>query len=237
VHRSHTRNRSAAVGAGLLGLLALGVTPVGGQSPALPSPIATPLDPDAVVLVGRITGSNTGPGRPVGTTYSAQATMDVTLNLGYDRATATGQAELTGAYTGDCVFSDSGTVPIDWDSNPSARSTPSTLVPTEGRPAFALVQVYVQDPRYQERPIPGLYLSIGAGLGGEGGTCGHMGGRVYDITDVDVPLRVDLLGCSFFEILNANNGSWSGSCNEMDATGNQTVAWSAEFVEAYSPPE
>jgi hypothetical protein len=228
-----------AAGVVVLATAALGVTPSAGQSPAsstppLPSTLPTPLDPDAVVLVGTIMGSNSGPGRPVDTNYSATTTMDVVLNLAPDRATASGLAEISGEYTGDCEFSDSGNVPIAWDSNPPV---PEPDTPTEGRPAFAIVQVFTQDPRYADRPLTGIYLSVAAGLGGSGGTCGHHTGRIYDITDVDFPLRIDLQGCNFFEVLNANNGSWSGSCEQTDSSGMQTFTWSAEFAEAYSPSE
>src|SRR5262245_54971761 len=82
---THVRTRSVRAALVVMATIALVAVPSAGQSPAgslpPPTPIPTPLDPDAVVLVGTITGSNSGPGRQVATNYAAHTTMDVVLNL------------------------------------------------------------------------------------------------------------------------------------------------------------
>ena len=151
--------------------------------------------------------------------------MDLTFVLEEHRGRATGTADISGAYTGDCEFSDSTSIPMKWDSEPDPDWT---YAPQEGRPAFAGVEVYMSDPRYTERPMTGMYLSVGAGGGAEGGTCGHLTGYVDDAFP---PMRVDIIGCSFFEVLNAN-GAWHGSCEEQDPSGGGiSRSWTADLAQ------
>jgi hypothetical protein len=163
--------------------------------------------------------------------YEAQVTMNVTLVLTPHRATASGMASISGEYTGDCRFSDSESVPIDWDSQPDPDWT---FHPVEGRPGFALVQVYTSDPRFAERPLTGIYLSVGAGTSGEGGMCGYDGGKIYPVTDVDFPMRVDLQGCMFFEVLN-DEGTWHGECTEGEPTDERH--WIANLEQVSPEPD
>ena len=73
----------------------------------------------------------------------------------------------------------------------------------------ASVQVDSNDPRFRQRPIPGLYLLPFARTAGEGGTCGHAFGYVEDPSP---PLRVAVSSC-FLEVFN-DDGSWHGECRE-----------------------
>ena len=181
---------------------------------------------DAVILKGTISGTNTyhGPG-PLTDDYEGLATMDVTIVMTPNRASASGMAAVSGTYSGDCEFSHAENVAIDWDSHPDPDWT---FHPVEGRPAFAVVEVFTSDPRFAERPLTGFYLSVGAGTGGEGGTCGHETGKVYPVTDVDFPMRVDLLGCSFFEVLSMGR-DWHGECREGEPTDERH--WTADLAQ------
>lgn len=223
--------RTCGVALVLAGLGALQATPSIGQSPEPPpcSLAATDdCDPDAIILQGTITGNDRhhreGPPTDV---YDSQASMDVTFVLTPDRATVTGTADISGEYTGDCRFSHSESLPIDWDSWPDPDET---FHPTEGRPGFALVQVYTSDPRFAERPMDGMFLSIGAGTGGEGGMCGYETGKVYPVTDVSFPMRIDMRGCMFFEVL-SSGASWHGECTEGDASDERH--WTADLAQVY----
>lgn len=183
-------------------------------------------DPDAVILRGTITGTNTYRGEFAPTrNYDGQATMDVTLVLTPGRASASGTAEVSGAHTGDCQFSHSESVAIDWDSQPDPDWT---FHPAEGRPAFAIVEVFTSDPRFSERPLTGIFLSVAAGTGGEGGTCGYETGKTYPVTDVSSPMRIDLRGCMVFEIL-GDGANWTGECREGEP--DDEVYWTAELAE------
>jgi hypothetical protein len=182
-----------------------------------------------VVLRGTISGTNSGVWEELPRTdYDGHVSMDVTFVLEEHRARVTGTADIAGEYTGDCAFSDSTSIPFSWDSQPDPDWT---FVPQEGRPAFVSLQVYMSDPRYAERPMSGMYLSVGAGGGAEGGTCGYRTGRTYPISDLGRSLRVDITGCSFFEVLNAV-GAWHGQCDEEDPSGGRiSRSWTADLAQ------
>jgi hypothetical protein len=225
-----TRTRASVAGA----LVALATTVVAGgvvaQSPA-PSSFGD-LDPDAIVLTGRIVGSNAGLWEELPPTdHATQVTMDVTMTLEPDRAFIEGTAMVSGSYSGDCQFAHEEAVAILSDSNDPTLRPP--IDPTSTRPAFATVGVYTTDPRFPERPLEGFYLSAGAGTGTSGGICGYLTGRTYPITDVDFALTIDVIGCSFFEVLAAGDG-YAGTCSETDAgSGRMAIEWSAAFEQLH----
>jgi hypothetical protein len=220
------------VAAVLAATLSLVAAPSGAQSPPPPACADEEddeeqdprCDPEAVILRGTITGTNSYQREgPLTDNYLGQAEMAVTLVLAPHRATSSGTAVISGQYSGDCQFSDTESLPIKWDSKPDPDWT---FRQAEGRPGFALVEVFMSDPRYAERPLMGFYLSVGAGTGGEGGICGYETGKTYPVTDVDFPMRVDLRGCMYFEVLNTGGG-WHGECREGEP--NDEVRWTAAF--------
>ena len=66
--------------------------------------------------------------------------------------------------------------------------------------------------------------------GGEGGICGYLTGRTYDITDVDFPLRINVLGCMTLEVIGTGD-AWAGSCSEQ--RGETFVSWTAELAQIW----
>jgi hypothetical protein len=106
-------------GVTLLVMVALAGTPVTAlESPpagSSPTPAPSPI-PGSTVLQGTITGSHEATnGQYLKTQQTFRTSMDLTLSLAPDRAHFWGTGEFSGEYTGDCQFSDGGSLTIDID--------------------------------------------------------------------------------------------------------------------------
>lgn len=166
-------------------------------------------DPDAIVLQGTIRGTGTergfhSSGIPDRTIGQLEVTMEVTITIKPDDWTSSGTATVTGEYTGDCEYSDS-------DSGPMTEMGMHIFDPADPTDMIAWVTVDSYDPRFQQRPLTGLYIGAFGRTARTGGTCGHVLGPVDDAVPA---LSVTLGSCNFFEILN-NSGTWHGECTQQ----------------------
>jgi hypothetical protein len=163
---------------------------------------------DEIVLQGTIHGTGTETPNyvntiPDQTTGQFEVTMEVTITIALHDWTTEGTATVSGEYTGDCEFSDA-------DSGPMIKSGMRASDPADPTDMIAYVEVDSYDPRFTQRPLTGLYLSVFGRTANTGGTCGHTLGPVEDASP---ELQVSLSGCNSFEILN-NNGTWHGDCSQ-----------------------
>jgi hypothetical protein len=160
---------------------------------------------DEIVLEGTIHGTRTeqnNQGNYFDTSSNYELTMQVTITLSEHDWTVAGTASVSGEFIGNCTWEDS-------DSGEFSSDMRNT-VPPDFSDMVASVQVDSSDPRFLERPIPGLYLLPSARTAGEGGTCGHSFGYVEDPSP---PLRVAVSSCEL-EVFN-DEGTWHGDCHEV----------------------
>ena len=223
------RARGRIVSAMVAAVVAVSVGSAVAQSPA-PSSFDD-LDPDAIVLLGRIVGSNTGVWAELPPTdLATQVTMDVRMTLTPDRAVIEGTAMVSGSYTGDCQFAHEESVAILSDSNDPSLRPPTD--PAAARPAFASVGVYTTDPRFAERPLEGFYLSAAAATSESGGTCGYLTGGTYPIEDVGGALSIEVMSCSEWNIIGGWDG-YTGSCTDTTSGDRVTIDWTASFEQLF----
>lgn len=230
MRRERRDPRSLAIGLVTAASALFTFSGVAAQSPG-PSLFPTPFDPDAIVLRGRLVGSNEGIFRTLPRTdLATQVTMDVTLTIASDRFTVQGNAMVSGSYSGDCQFAHEEAVVIDHDSNPvEPRPVPET---TSGRPAYVTVTVYLSDPRLFDWPITGFAMGAGAGTSEAGGSCGYLSGGARPL-EVGSKLQIDVMGCDYIDVL-ALDDAYTGSCSETSGSEDQTtIEWTASFEQVY----
>jgi hypothetical protein len=113
---------SAAVGPEASGAL---LDPSPKPSPCIVVQTDPPCPTDPIYLTGQVVGEYQSADWPKAQTQSAaHANMGITLTVEPLRVAIAGFGSIDGAYTGNCLFSDSGSDPISWDSNdPTLRDS------------------------------------------------------------------------------------------------------------------
>ena len=187
--------------------------------PAPSSCIVVQTDPpcptDPIYLTGRMVGEYQSADWPkVQTQSAAHAMMGITLTVEPQRVTIAGTGSVDGAYTGNCLFSDSGSGFISWDSNDPGL-----------RDSVASAQVLMADPRLVVRPLRTIVLSVGAHGMARGGSCGHAFGYVEEAS-----LSIDVPSC-IVEVSKVEQ-AWHGEC----VAGTPGLSWVIDLTETTPSP-